>query len=118
MSAQVMVKIGSVRRMGAALGAEVIGLDLVECCDQMTLDWIRDALQEHHVLGIREQVAESDLKFFGRVASNQNQTIYKHCHYQPAALIILNNHFVLMPLRGTFEKIETYKYALRSLLFR
>jgi len=53
MSAQVMVKAGTVRRVGAALGAEVIGLDLAESCDQITLDWIRDALSRPSVSSCR-----------------------------------------------------------------
>ncbi len=55
MSAQVMLKAATVRRVGAALGAEVIGLDLTQSCDHATLDWIRDTLQQHHVLCIRNQ---------------------------------------------------------------
>jgi alpha-ketoglutarate-dependent taurine dioxygenase len=50
-----MAKATTLRRAGATLGAEVTGLDLAEGCDQATLDWVRDALQEHHVLCIREQ---------------------------------------------------------------
>ena len=55
MSAQLMVRAATVRRLGAKLSAEVIGLDLAQPCDQARLGWIRDTLQEHRALCIRRQ---------------------------------------------------------------
>jgi alpha-ketoglutarate-dependent taurine dioxygenase len=45
-----------IRRCGAALGAEVIGIDLARRLDPATFAVLRAALQEHHMLCFRDQV--------------------------------------------------------------
>src|SRR4051794_5151795 len=45
----------TIRRCSPALGAEVIGLDVAQPLDRRLLDWLRAALQEHHLLCLRDQ---------------------------------------------------------------
>ena len=45
----------TLRRVGAALGAEITGLDLSDVVDEATIDYLRRALTEHHVIVVRRQ---------------------------------------------------------------
>lgn len=45
----------SIRRLSPALGAEVVGLDASEPFEPHTLQVLRDAFQEHHMLCFRDQ---------------------------------------------------------------
>lgn len=45
----------TIRPLGAALGAEVIGLDLARPLDERGFATLRDALQQHHFLCVRDQ---------------------------------------------------------------
>jgi alpha-ketoglutarate-dependent taurine dioxygenase len=46
----------TIRRLSAALGAEVIDLDLARPLDAATIAMVRAAIQAHHVLCFRDQV--------------------------------------------------------------
>ena len=45
----------SIRRLSPALGAEVVGLDASKPFDPHTMQVLRDAFQEHHLLCFRDQ---------------------------------------------------------------
>ena len=44
-----------VQPLGSALGAEITGLDLANACGSATVDFVRSALQDHHVICVRDQ---------------------------------------------------------------
>ena len=50
----------SIRRLSPALGAEVVGLDASKPFDPHTMQVVRDAFQEHHLLCFRDQRIEDD----------------------------------------------------------
>ncbi|HEU4368757.1 MAG TPA: TauD/TfdA family dioxygenase [Methylomirabilota bacterium] len=55
----------TIRRLSAALGAEVLGVDLAQPLDAATLRLMREAFQEHHVLCFREQrLTDAELMAF------------------------------------------------------
>ena len=50
----------SIRRLSPALGAEVVGLDASEPFEPHTLQVVRDAFREHHMLCFRDQVLDDE----------------------------------------------------------
>ena len=50
----------SIRRLSPALGAEVVGLDASEPFESHTLQVLRDAFQEHHMLCFRDQALDDE----------------------------------------------------------
>lgn len=50
----------SIRRLSPALGAEVVGLDASEPFEPHTLQVLRDAFQEHHMLCFRDQALDDE----------------------------------------------------------
>ena len=50
----------TVHRLSAALGAEVLGLDVAQPFDARTVTRLREAFQEHHLLCVRDQRLSDD----------------------------------------------------------
>ena len=57
----------SIRRLSPALGAEVVGLDASKPFDPHTMQVLRDAFQEHHLLCFRDQrLADAEMIAFSK----------------------------------------------------
>lgn len=101
------------RRCGEALGAEVIGIDVAQPLDRQRFDWLRAALQEHHLLCLRDQqlteaqqVAFSEL--FGPLESfpEKDKTKSESTIYHVANVSADGEHLKETDHRVVFQKIN------------
>jgi taurine dioxygenase/alpha-ketoglutarate-dependent 2,4-dichlorophenoxyacetate dioxygenase len=122
-----------IRRLGPALGAEVLGLDLAQPLDEAGLARIRAALQQHHVLCFRDQAltGEQQIAFserFGPLESfpEKDKTKAETTLYHVANTSAEGEHLPENDPRVIFQKINarwhtdsSYRYtpSFLSLLY-
>ena len=81
-----------VRRIGAFLGAEVMGVDLTQPIDDATFQAIRQAHAEHGVLVFPDQkISSQDLKRFGRMFGEMTVHPFSTSGKEQPELIVYDN---------------------------
>jgi alpha-ketoglutarate-dependent taurine dioxygenase len=132
-SALLMVKTATVRRIGKTLGAEVMGLDLAQPCVPTTLNWLRSTLQEHHVLCVRKQILseQQQLAFSEQLGSleafpEKDKTKSESTIYNVANVSAEGQHLPVTDHRVIFQLVNarwhtdsSYRYipSFASLLY-
>jgi alpha-ketoglutarate-dependent taurine dioxygenase len=128
-----MVAQPTIRRLSAALGAEVIDLDLARPLDAATIAMVRAAIQAHHVLCFRDQVlteaqqiAFSELlgpleAFPEEDKTKSATTIYNVTNVSPAGehLPATDHRVIFQKVNARFHTDSSYRYipSFCSLLY-
>jgi len=112
MTTEAAVRETTIRPMGGALGAEVTGLDLRRA-DDTAVRLVREALQEHHVLCIRDQsltetqqLAFSELLGPLEIFPEQDKTKSASTIYNVANVSPEGKHLDVTDHRVIFQKVN------------
>jgi alpha-ketoglutarate-dependent taurine dioxygenase len=122
-----------VRPLSKVAGAEVLGLDLARQCDTVTAEFIRGALQKHHMLCIRNQsLSIEQLLEFSRLLgpleefpekdkTKAKETIYNVSNVSPDGehLSTTDPRVVLQKVNSLWHTDSSYRYipSYASLLY-
>jgi alpha-ketoglutarate-dependent taurine dioxygenase len=133
MARQGILEQPTIRRLSPALGAEVIGIDLTRPLDSRTFGRLREALQENHVLCIRDQALneEQQIAFserFGPLEAfpEEDKTKSASTIYNVANVSAEGEHLSEADHRVIFQKVNarwhtdsSYRYipSFASLLY-
>ena len=123
----------TLRRVGAALGAEITGLDLSDAIDEATIDYLRGALTEHHVIVVRRQsfTEEQQVTFTQRMGPleafpEKNKTKSASTVYHVAnvaadgtSLPVTDHRVIFQKVNARWHTDSSYRYipSFASLLY-
>lgn len=133
MKEQTEIGTAMIRPLSSVMGAEVLGLDLAKQCNTASAELIRDALQEHHVLCIRNQsLTVEQLINFSKLLgpleefpekdkTKAKETIYNVSNVSPEGehLATTSPQVVLQKVNSLWHTDSSYRYipAYASLLY-